>query len=106
MFTDEARIAAAIRHRNVVSVHELGRDDDELYLVMDYLEGESLAALMKRLRKEGHALPMAVRGVCRRRSLRRVACGALSSRARTASGRTWCTATSRHRICSSPIGAT
>lgn len=48
MFLDEARIVAAIHHRNVVQVHELGREDDELYLVMEYLAGESVRSLSKR----------------------------------------------------------
>jgi serine/threonine-protein kinase len=49
MFLDEARIAAAIRHQNVVHVQELVREADELFLVMEYLEGESVAGLMRRL---------------------------------------------------------
>src|ERR1043165_3429573 len=40
MFLDEARIVARIRHPNVVSVHELGRAAGELFLVMEYVEGE------------------------------------------------------------------
>jgi serine/threonine-protein kinase len=34
MFVDEARIVAGIRHPNVVQVHELAHEDDELFLVM------------------------------------------------------------------------
>jgi eukaryotic-like serine/threonine-protein kinase len=49
MFLDEARIVAGIVHPNVVHVQELGVDGTELYLVMEYLEGESLAGLFKRL---------------------------------------------------------
>jgi eukaryotic-like serine/threonine-protein kinase len=49
MFLDEARIAASIRHPNVIHVEELERDDDGLYLVMEYLEGESVAGLLRRL---------------------------------------------------------
>jgi len=49
MFLDEARIAASIRHHNVIHVEELAQDADGLYLVMEYLEGESLAGLMRRL---------------------------------------------------------
>ncbi len=49
MFLDEARIVAGIRHPNVVQVHELCQDGDDLFLVMEYLEGESLAGLMRRL---------------------------------------------------------
>ncbi len=49
MFTDEARIVAGIRHQNVVHVNELGLEGDELYMVMEYLEGESAASLARRL---------------------------------------------------------
>ncbi|MBL8743488.1 MAG: serine/threonine protein kinase, partial [Myxococcales bacterium] len=48
MFLDEARIVAKINHRNVIQVSELGRDGDELYLVMEFVEGESLGGFMRR----------------------------------------------------------
>ncbi|HEY1957581.1 MAG TPA: serine/threonine-protein kinase [Polyangiaceae bacterium] len=49
MFVEEARIAASIRHHNVVHVQELVHDGSDLFLVMEYLEGESLAGLERRL---------------------------------------------------------
>ncbi len=49
MFLDEARIVAGIRHQNVVHVHELGQSNNELFLVMEYLEGESVAGVARRL---------------------------------------------------------
>ncbi|HEY8076759.1 MAG TPA: protein kinase, partial [Labilithrix sp.] len=57
MFLDEARIVAGIRHTNVVHVHELGHEGEDLFLVMEYLEGESTAALMRRLRMHDEKLP-------------------------------------------------
>ena len=60
MFVDEARIVAKIRHSNVVTVHELASHGDELFLVMEYLEGENAAAFMSRLADEGRQLPHAV----------------------------------------------
>jgi hypothetical protein len=48
MFLDEARIVAKIRHSNVIQVQELGCDGEELFLAMEYLEGESVAGLLKR----------------------------------------------------------
>lgn len=56
MFLDEARIMARVRHPNVVSVLELGEDDGELFFALEYLEGESLATLMKTLAKAGEGL--------------------------------------------------
>src|SRR5262245_15499738 len=49
MFLDEARTIARIRHPNVVHVHELGAHESDLFLVMEYLEGESAAGLLRRL---------------------------------------------------------
>jgi eukaryotic-like serine/threonine-protein kinase len=49
MFLDEARIVARIRHPNVVDVSELGQEGRELFMVMEYLAGESVGGLMRRL---------------------------------------------------------
>jgi len=53
-FRREARAAAGLRHPNVVAVHDSGEADGLLYIVMEYVEGETLAA---RLGKG--ALPLA-----------------------------------------------
>src|SRR5512135_2842494 len=45
MFLDEARLAARIRHPNVVSTLDVVALEGELFIVMDYVEGESLARL-------------------------------------------------------------
>src|SRR6516225_1608701 len=47
MFQDEARIAARIRHPNVVPVIDVASDGGELLLVMEYVHGESLAYLVR-----------------------------------------------------------
>jgi serine/threonine-protein kinase len=60
MFLDEARIQARIRHPNVVHVDELGEEGSELYMVMEYLAGESVAGLNKRLAQSGERLPQEV----------------------------------------------
>jgi len=57
MFTDEANTVSRIRHPNVVSVEMLCRDDGELYLVMEYLEGESLFGVMRGLLRLKRKLP-------------------------------------------------
>src|SRR5262245_42851293 len=43
MFIDEARIGSMARHPNLVEYLELGQLGNELFLVMEYLEGESVA---------------------------------------------------------------
>ncbi|MBP9113010.1 MAG: protein kinase, partial [Polyangiaceae bacterium] len=46
-FLQEAKVSSRIYHPNVVAVTEVIADDDELYLVMDYIKGDTLWALMK-----------------------------------------------------------
>ncbi|MEZ4362223.1 MAG: serine/threonine-protein kinase [Kofleriaceae bacterium] len=46
-FIHEARAAAAIRHRNIIGVHDCGRlPSGEWYVLLDYLEGRSLTELI------------------------------------------------------------
>jgi serine/threonine-protein kinase len=46
-FADEARLAARIRHPNVVSMLDIVSKEGEAFLVMDYVEGVSLASLVR-----------------------------------------------------------
>ena len=47
-FLDEARMQARIDHANLVKVHRTLRANGTGYVVMDYVEGETLAQLLKR----------------------------------------------------------
>jgi serine/threonine-protein kinase len=60
LLLDEANIAARIRHRNVVTVLDVGEDPHGLFLVMDYVEGDSLAGLLRQARKAGLTLPASI----------------------------------------------
>src|SRR5579871_6945880 len=42
MFLDEARITAALSHANVAQVFDLGQEDGELYLAMEFISGQNL----------------------------------------------------------------
>ncbi len=57
MFLDEGRLAARIGHPNVVQVHELGQEGEDLYLVMELLQGESAAGVLRRLHARNAQLP-------------------------------------------------
>ncbi|MFT7639978.1 MAG: tetratricopeptide (TPR) repeat protein [Pirellulaceae bacterium] len=46
-FIHEARIAAKLQHPNIVRVLEVGRQNQQCYLVSDLIEGESLADLLQ-----------------------------------------------------------
>src|SRR6478735_2966696 len=47
MFVDEARLASRIRHPNVVPTLDVVAQEDELFLVLDYVHGETLSQLIK-----------------------------------------------------------
>jgi serine/threonine protein kinase len=50
MLLDEARIAARLHHPNVIPIVDLGAQDDAHYVVMEYVEGCSLWALLTKYR--------------------------------------------------------
>jgi serine/threonine-protein kinase len=60
MLVDEARLASAINHPNVVKVRELGFDGGMPFIVMDYVEGTSLAELRRELSAIGRAIDVRV----------------------------------------------
>jgi serine/threonine-protein kinase len=60
MFLDEARLAARIRHPNVVSTLDIVATEGELFVVMEYVQGESLARLMRVARTQKQAVPMPI----------------------------------------------
>jgi serine/threonine protein kinase len=51
MFLDEARLAARIRHPNVVPTIDVQKTAEGLFLVMEFVEGLSLSAIFAQLRK-------------------------------------------------------
>ena len=60
MFLDEARIASGIHHPNVAQIIDLGEQDDILYLVMEWVDGESLAQIRRVAAKNGAKMPLGV----------------------------------------------
>jgi serine/threonine-protein kinase len=52
MFLDEARLAARVQHPNVVATIDVVATDGELFLIMDYVRGESLSRLLRQMRKQ------------------------------------------------------
>lgn len=60
MFLDEARIASGIQHPNVAQITDLGEERGVLYIVMEWVDGESLAKLRKAAAKRGVPIPLGV----------------------------------------------
>ncbi|MDQ7780299.1 MAG: protein kinase, partial [Planctomycetota bacterium] len=59
-FQREARAAAKLRHPNIVQIHDVGMMEDEYYLTMDYIDGESLQALLGDTRAKSRPTGIAV----------------------------------------------
>jgi serine/threonine-protein kinase len=57
MFVDEARVASRIHHPNVVPTLDVVSTEGELFLVMEYVPGETLARLMKFVHGHGAKVP-------------------------------------------------
>ncbi len=53
MFLHEARLAALLSHPNVVHTLAFGEADGELYLAMEYVQGETLTAILDRCKSRG-----------------------------------------------------
>ena len=60
MFLDEARVASRIEHNNVAQVLDLGEANDILYLVMEWVDGDSLSKLSRAVRRRGAEIPVGV----------------------------------------------
>jgi serine/threonine-protein kinase len=57
---EEARLSAYIRHANVIDTLDLAIIDGALSLVLEYVEGESLAMLVKRKTELGETVPIPI----------------------------------------------
>ncbi|MFI5298227.1 MAG: protein kinase [Polyangiales bacterium] len=58
MFQDEARLSASLYHPNIVQVNEVGFDGAHHFLEMEYLDGQSLSALLRKQAQVGAPLPL------------------------------------------------
>lgn len=58
MFLDEARIAARLNHPNVIQTYEVSNDGEHPIIVMEYLEGQSLSAVLGRVGRKSMPLDL------------------------------------------------
>jgi hypothetical protein len=60
MFLEEARIAAKIQSPHVAGILDLGHEDGLHFMVMEYIDGETLSGLIRQLRPRDERLPLPV----------------------------------------------
>ncbi|WP_233595350.1 MULTISPECIES: protein kinase [Corallococcus] len=63
MFLNEARISVGLNHGNIVQVFDFGQVDGEYFLAMEFVDGQPLSRVMKRLKGRGFSwmpAPLAV----------------------------------------------
>lgn len=58
LLIEEAKLAAQLTHGNVVQVFDLGREEDALYIAMEYVEGFDLRELLRQCTKRKVPLPV------------------------------------------------
>jgi serine/threonine-protein kinase len=63
MFLEEARLAARLSHPNIVQTYEIGAEGRRHFIVMDYLEGVTLARVLRK-KSDRFTLPMQLRVIC------------------------------------------
>ncbi|MCS6899472.1 MAG: protein kinase [Myxococcales bacterium] len=59
MFLDEARLGAYLSHSNCVQVFDIGVGDNTYFIVMEYVDGADLKAVIEWVRKQGRSFPTA-----------------------------------------------
>src|SRR5881398_723664 len=59
MFLDEARLSLSLQHANIVQVFEIGHSDDTYFIVMEYVDGVDLKAILDWRRRINKRVPVA-----------------------------------------------
>jgi len=60
MFIEEARVGSELAHPNIVQVHDFCSESGSYYLIMEWVEGIDLGALIKAYRETGRDVPWAL----------------------------------------------
>ena len=60
MFLDEARLSAHLSHSNVVSVFDIGVGDGTYFIVMEFVDGADLKAVMEHHKKIDRPVPVEI----------------------------------------------
>ena len=60
MFLQEARLVAPLSHPNVVQIHELGQEQEDFFIAMEYIAGSSVRELLAEAAKRNQLVPLGV----------------------------------------------
>jgi eukaryotic-like serine/threonine-protein kinase len=60
MFFNEARLAARLSHANVTQIYDFGESNGTYFLVMEYVDGQSLRRVERRAAERGGGIPVPV----------------------------------------------
>ena len=60
MFLDEASLASRIHHPNVAEILDLGEQDEVLYLVMEWVDGEALSVVHRAAKRTDAIMPQRI----------------------------------------------
>jgi eukaryotic-like serine/threonine-protein kinase len=58
MFLDEARLSAHLSHSNCVQVFDIGVGDNTYFIVMEFVDGSDLKAVIEHQKKSGRTFPV------------------------------------------------
>ncbi len=64
-FLQEARIAAALNHPNIVTIFDTGKNGDDIYITMEYVDGISLKRFLERFRSPLRERLEIMKSICR-----------------------------------------
>lgn len=52
LFSAEAELSRHLHYANIVEVHDVGREGDSIYMVMDFIDGRDVGQIIKRCRQK------------------------------------------------------
>ncbi len=58
MFIDEAKLAAQLNHNNIIQIYDLGKEGEDFFIAMEYVDGLDLRTILNKARGTHRPLPM------------------------------------------------
>ena len=58
MFKEEAKVAINLSHSNIVSIYDFGIEEDQFFIVMEYVEGRNLRQIINEMKKSNKSFSL------------------------------------------------